>query len=163
MLWNLHGFLNLLFQVPATSRTITPFSFITDVLCTYCLMGSPFFRHFSGNSLVLVLADFSMNFRMHLSNSKNNSLAIFLWASLSTYLVSIYTVHYNMLIFFLSGNVFLCDVRDWTSVTWLLGKCSTAELCPLETWYIPRNMYMFLQIDLACFLHDCLPRYFCLL
>lgn len=58
-----------------------------------------FFRHFSGNSLVLVLADFSMNFRMHLSNSKI-SLVIFLWALLSTYAVSIYTVHYTMLFFF---------------------------------------------------------------
>lgn len=73
-----------------------------------------FLRHFLGNSVVLVLVDFSMNFRMHISNFKNNSLVVFLWALLSTYSVSIYTVHYNRLIFFLSGNVFLCDVRDWT-------------------------------------------------
>lgn len=50
--------------------------------------------------MVLVLVDFSMNFRMHLSNFKNYSLVIFLWALLSTYSVSIYTVHYNRLIFF---------------------------------------------------------------
>lgn len=120
-----------------------------------------FFRHFSGNSFVLVLPDFFMNFRMHLSNFKNNSLVIFYGHCFP--LTWYPYIQYIMLIIFLSGNVFLCDVRDWTSVTLLLGKCSTADLCPLETWYVPRNMYMFLQIDLACFLHDFLPRYFCLL
>lgn len=92
-----------------------------------------FFRHFSGNSLVLVLADFSMNFRMHLSNSKI-SLVIFLWALLSTYSVSIYTVHYTMLFFFLSGNVFLCDVRDWTqchTIAWQVFHSWTMSSCNL--------------------------------
>lgn len=102
-----------------------------------------FFRHFSGNSLVLVLADFSMNFRMHLSNSKI-SLVIFLWALLSTYSVSIYTVHYTMLFFF--------SIWEWLSL-WCQGLNPVSHDCLAS---IPQLNYVLLESGMfpgtcACF------------
>lgn len=85
-----------------------------------------FFRHFLGNSLVLVLAHFSMNFRMHLSNSKM-SLVIFYGHCFPLTQFPYTIVHYTMLFFFLSANVFLCDVRDWT-------QCHTIARQVFHSW-----------------------------
>ena len=166
MLWNAHGFLNLLFQA------------------TSCIT-IPIFIDFKWNyeSIMYLLSDGVTLLSLGIFQEILWfwSLLIFPWTLECTCLILKYLwwyfyghcfpltqfpyIQYIILcyFFFLSGNVFLCDVGIEPSVTRLLGKYSTAELCPLGIWYVPRNMCMFLQIDLACFLHDCFPRYFCLL
>lgn len=91
-----------------------------------------FFSHFSGNSLVLVLANFSMNFRMHLSNSKI-SLVIFLWALLSTYSVSIY---YSTLYYIIFFSIWEC------LSLWCQGLNSVSHDCSAS---IPQLNYVLLE------------------